>query len=95
MAGVDHVVDSADLRWCEIARPVADVAGLTAKSADILVDRLAIRNIVLRLVVRSVTARLVLAGLATVTTAFIRAGGPAMRVDRYRITAAGRRAIEG
>jgi hypothetical protein len=40
-------------------------------------------------------AGLVLAGLATVTTAFIRAGGPAMKVDRYRITAAGRRAIEG
>jgi hypothetical protein len=44
---------------------------------------------------REMLARLVLAGLATVTTAFIRAGGPAMRVDRYRITAAGRRAIEG
>jgi hypothetical protein len=44
---------------------------------------------------RELLAGLVLAGLATVTTAFMRAGGPAMRVDRYRITAAGRRAIEG
>jgi hypothetical protein len=44
---------------------------------------------------REMLAGLVFAGLATVTTAFIRAGGPAMRVDRYRITAAGRRAIEG
>ena len=44
---------------------------------------------------REMLAEFVLAGLATVTTAFIRAGGPAMRVDRYRITAAGRRAIEG
>jgi len=44
---------------------------------------------------REMLAGLVLAGLATVTTVFIRAGGPAMRVDRYRITAAGRRAIEG
>jgi hypothetical protein len=44
---------------------------------------------------REMLAGLVLAGLATVTTAFIRAGGPAMRVDRYRITAAGRRAIKG
>jgi hypothetical protein len=43
---------------------------------------------------REMLAGLVLAGLATVTTAFIRAGGPAMRVDRYRITAAGRRANE-
>ena len=40
-------------------------------------------------------AGLVVAGLATVTTAFVRAGGPAMRVDRYQITAAGRRAIAG
>jgi hypothetical protein len=44
---------------------------------------------------REMLAGLVLAGLATVTTAFIRVGGPAMKVDRYRITAAGRRAIEG
>jgi hypothetical protein len=44
---------------------------------------------------REMLAGLVLAGLATVTTAFIRAGGPAMKVDRYRVTAAGRRAIEG
>jgi hypothetical protein len=43
---------------------------------------------------REMLAGLVLAGLATVTTAFIRASGPAMKVDRYRITAAGRRAIE-
>jgi hypothetical protein len=39
-------------------------------------------------------AGLVLAGLATVTTKFVRAGGPVMKVDRYRITAAGRRAVE-
>jgi hypothetical protein len=38
-------------------------------------------------------AGLVLAGLTTVTTAFIRAGGPTMKVDRYRITAAGRRVL--
>jgi hypothetical protein len=44
---------------------------------------------------RETLSGLVLAGLATVTTAFIRADGPAMRVDRYRITAAGRKAIEG
>jgi hypothetical protein len=44
---------------------------------------------------REMLAGLVLAGLATLTTAFIRAAGPAMRVDRYRVTAAGRRAIEG
>jgi hypothetical protein len=43
---------------------------------------------------REMLAGLILAGLATVITAFIRAGGPAMKVDRYRITAAGRRAIE-
>jgi hypothetical protein len=43
---------------------------------------------------RETLAGLVLAGLATVTTAFIRAGGPMMKVDRYRITAAGRKAIE-
>jgi hypothetical protein len=35
---------------------------------------------------REMLAGLVLAGLATVTTAFIRAGGPAMKVNRYRIT---------
>ncbi len=44
---------------------------------------------------REMLAGLVVAGLATVTTAFLRAGGPMMKVDRYRITAAGRRAIEG
>jgi hypothetical protein len=43
---------------------------------------------------RETLAGLVLAGLATVTTAFIRAGGPMMKVDRYRITAAGRKVIE-
>jgi hypothetical protein len=42
---------------------------------------------------REMLAGLVLAGLATVT--YIRAGGPLMKLDRYRITAAGRRAIEG
>jgi hypothetical protein len=44
---------------------------------------------------REMLAGLVLAGLATVTTAFLRAGGPMMKVDRYRITAAGRKAVEG
>jgi hypothetical protein len=44
---------------------------------------------------REPLAGLVLAGLATVTTAFIRAGGSAMKVDRDRITDAGRRALEG
>ena len=44
---------------------------------------------------REMLAGLVLAGLATMTTEIIRAGGPAMKVDRYRITSAGRRALEG
>jgi hypothetical protein len=44
---------------------------------------------------REMLAGLVLAGLATVTTKFVRAGGPVMKVDRYRITAAGRKAVEG
>jgi hypothetical protein len=44
---------------------------------------------------REMLAGLVLAGLATVTTAFVGAGGPAMKVDRYRITPAGRKAIKG
>jgi hypothetical protein len=43
---------------------------------------------------REMLAGLVLAGLATVTTAFIGAGGPAMKVDRYQITAAGQKVIE-
>jgi hypothetical protein len=37
-------------------------------------------------------SELVLAGLATVATATI---GPAIEVERYRVTATGRRAIEG
>src|SRR6266566_9468106 len=40
-------------------------------------------------------AGLVLAGLAAVTSEMIKAGGPTMKVERYRITAAGRRASEG
>jgi hypothetical protein len=44
---------------------------------------------------REMLAGLVLAGLATVTTKLVRAGGPVMKVDRYRITAAGRKAIPG
>jgi hypothetical protein len=43
---------------------------------------------------RETLAGLVLAGLATVTTAFVRAGGPMMKVDRYRITAAGRSKVD-
>ena len=40
-------------------------------------------------------AGLVLAGLATVVTETVRAGGPATKVERYRITDAGTRALEG
>ena len=40
-------------------------------------------------------AGLVLAGLATVVTETIRAGGPTIKVERYRITDAGTRALEG
>ena len=44
---------------------------------------------------RDVLAGLVLAGLATVVTETVRAGGPSLKVERYRITDDGRRAIEG
>ena len=40
-------------------------------------------------------AQLVLAGLATVETETVRAGGPIIKVERMRITEAGRRVIEG
>ena len=40
-------------------------------------------------------AGLVLAGLATVVTETIRAGGPTIKVERYRITDAGTRALDG
>ena len=40
-------------------------------------------------------AGLVLAGLATVVTETIRAGGPTIKVERYRITDAGTQALEG
>jgi hypothetical protein len=40
-------------------------------------------------------AELVLAGLATVVTETVHAGAPTIRVERYRITDDGRRAIEG
>ena len=38
---------------------------------------------------------LVLAGLATVVTEMLRAGGPMIKVERMQITDAGRRALEG
>jgi hypothetical protein len=40
-------------------------------------------------------AELVLAGLATVVTETVQAGAPTIKVERYRITDDGRRAIEG
>jgi len=40
-------------------------------------------------------AGLVLAGLATVVTETVKAGGPTIKVERFLITDAGRRAIEG
>jgi len=40
-------------------------------------------------------AGLVLAGLAKVVTETMRAGGPSLKVERYRITDDGRRMIEG
>jgi hypothetical protein len=40
---------------------------------------------------RDMLAGLVLAGLATVVTETVRAGGPATKVERYRITDDGRR----
>jgi hypothetical protein len=44
---------------------------------------------------RKMLAELVLAGLATVVTETMRGGGAMIKVERYRITEAGRRAIEG
>ena len=40
-------------------------------------------------------AWLVLAGLATVETETVRMGGPTIKVERFSITEAGRRALEG
>jgi hypothetical protein len=42
---------------------------------------------------REMLARLVLRGLATVTTGTMRAGAATMKVERYRITDDGRRAL--
>jgi hypothetical protein len=44
---------------------------------------------------RDMLAGLVLAGLATVVTETVRAGGPSLKVERYRITDVGRRMLEG
>ncbi len=44
---------------------------------------------------RKMLAGLVLAGLATVATETVHAGAPTIKVERYRITDAGRTAIEG
>jgi len=43
---------------------------------------------------RDMLAGLVLAGFATVVTETVRAGGPTIKVERYRITDDGRRALE-
>jgi hypothetical protein len=43
---------------------------------------------------RQMLAGLVLAGFATVVTETLRAGGPTIKVERYRITDAGRSALE-
>ncbi len=43
---------------------------------------------------REMLAELVLAGLATVVTETVHAGAPTIKVERYRITDDGRRAIE-
>ena len=43
---------------------------------------------------REMLAKLVLAGLATVMTETIRTGGPTIKVERYRITDDGRKALE-
>jgi len=40
-------------------------------------------------------AELVLAGLATVVTETVRAGGPTIKVERMQITDVGRKALEG
>jgi hypothetical protein len=44
---------------------------------------------------RETLAELLGAGLTTVMTESIRAQGPTIKVERYRITPAGRRALEG
>jgi len=44
---------------------------------------------------RDMLAGLVFAGLATVVTENVRAGGPATKVERYRTTDDGRKALEG
>jgi hypothetical protein len=44
---------------------------------------------------RRMLAGLVFAGLATVVTENVRAGGPATKVERYRTTDDGRKALEG
>src|SRR5258708_11614271 len=44
---------------------------------------------------RDMLAMLLLAGLATVVTETLRAGGPMIKVERGMITDAGRRAVEG
>ncbi len=44
---------------------------------------------------RDMLAMLVLAGLATVVTEMLKAGGPTIKVERMQITDAGRRALEG
>jgi hypothetical protein len=43
----------------------------------------------------TVLAGLVRAGLATVQREVGKAGGPTIKIERYRITDAGRRALEG
>jgi len=44
---------------------------------------------------RDMLAGLVLAGLATVVTETVRAGGPTIKVERMQITDAGRKVLEG
>jgi hypothetical protein len=44
---------------------------------------------------RDMLAALVLAGLATVVTETVRAGGSTIKVERYLITDDGRRALKG
>jgi hypothetical protein len=44
---------------------------------------------------RDMVAGLVLAGLATVVAETLQADGPTIKIERIRITEAGRRAIEG
>jgi len=44
---------------------------------------------------REMLAELVLAGFAMAVSETIRTAGPTIKVERYHITAAGRRALEG